>query len=240
MTFFFVFYIWWWIEHQIFLVLAQPKYSIQFWNQTKFKKIKDSKFKLEQSHWRWQHAKPWTKKRVEKGENSRLYGPKKILFGTLHLSAWVISNTWLLIGTPQNIHEKWIYNPFWTKILHWLTWSRNLTCFFPGKLVNYKEHLLKYRKLLLKKISIEMHPNFDRTLSTTRLRPSNGHNLLKIWSNRTFEMLFGILIFCRWLKTPHMYKLNKIGASYGLQIFAILTLMGHGRGNTDNDGPNEV
>ena len=39
---------------------------------------------------------------------------------------WAILGTWLHVEAPQEIQEKWIYNPFWTKSHNGITWSRAL------------------------------------------------------------------------------------------------------------------
>jgi hypothetical protein len=47
------------------------------------------------------------KKKVEKSEKPRFYGQNKLFLRTLPFSPWAVSATWLHVGAPQKIHEKW-------------------------------------------------------------------------------------------------------------------------------------
>jgi hypothetical protein len=59
-------------------------------------------------------------------ENQDSMGKTYFFLSTLTLNPWAVSATWLHVGAPKKIQEKWAYNPFWTKIHHGLIRSWNL------------------------------------------------------------------------------------------------------------------
>jgi hypothetical protein len=65
------------------------------------------------------------KKKVKKVKNQDFMGKTSYFLRTLPFSPWAVSATWLHVGAPYTIHEKYLFS---TKIRHGLIRSRNWTC----------------------------------------------------------------------------------------------------------------
>ena len=68
------------------------------------------------------------KKKWKEVKNQDCMGKTNYFLSTLPFSPWAVSATWLHVGAPQKIKEKWAKYLFWTKIRHGLIQSRNWAC----------------------------------------------------------------------------------------------------------------
>jgi hypothetical protein len=72
-----------------------------------WKKSKTSTFRSYRSHWSDVMQNHEQKKKWKKLKNQDLMGRTNFFLSTMPFNPWAVSATWLHVGAPQKIHEKW-------------------------------------------------------------------------------------------------------------------------------------